>query len=334
MLGVESIVGMTMTIRTIAQCVPGENFAVQREMRERLKAALDAADVKAPPLGPFGGARRRPPVSLYDEVGGAPTFEALVHAFYEGVAADAPLRALYPEDDLAPAERRLRMFLTQYFGGPTTYSQERGHPRLRMRHAPYPVTPRHARPVDAPHARRDGHPRPPGGPGRADARLLPAGRAHARQHRRDLPRARLTTASAAGEADHAAPRPADPRAHFVSGTAYGSMGRVTQLTTETDTPTVCAPAEVVHEADSPDAPWWRDAVIYQIYPRSFADADGDGIGDLPGITARLPYLRDLGVDARLADARSTPRRRTTPATTSPTTATSTRCSARSPTSTR
>jgi moderate conductance mechanosensitive channel len=54
-LGVESIVGMTMTIRTIAQCVPGENFAVQREMRERLKAALDAADVKAPPLGPFGG---------------------------------------------------------------------------------------------------------------------------------------------------------------------------------------------------------------------------------------------------------------------------------------
>jgi moderate conductance mechanosensitive channel len=54
-LGVESIVGMTMTIRTVAQCVPGENFAVQREMRERLKAALDAADVKAPPLGPFGG---------------------------------------------------------------------------------------------------------------------------------------------------------------------------------------------------------------------------------------------------------------------------------------
>jgi moderate conductance mechanosensitive channel len=54
-LGVESIVGMTMTIRTIAQCVPGEQFPVQREMRERLKAALDAAEVKAPPLGPFGG---------------------------------------------------------------------------------------------------------------------------------------------------------------------------------------------------------------------------------------------------------------------------------------
>ncbi|HET9022474.1 MAG TPA: mechanosensitive ion channel family protein [Ornithinibacter sp.] len=60
-LGVESIVGMTMTIRTIAQCVPGENFAVQREMRERLKAALDAADVKAPPVGPFGGPVGGPP---------------------------------------------------------------------------------------------------------------------------------------------------------------------------------------------------------------------------------------------------------------------------------
>ena len=79
-------------------------------------------------------------MTVYDEVGGAPTFERHVHAFYEGVAADPELRALYPEDDLAPAERRLRMFLTQYFGGPTEYSQERGHPRLRMRHAPYPVT--------------------------------------------------------------------------------------------------------------------------------------------------------------------------------------------------
>ena len=46
-----------------------------------------------------------------------------------------------------------------------------------------------------------------------------------------------------------------------------------------------------------DRPWWRDAVVYQVYVRSFADADGDGVGDLPGITSRLPYLRDLGVDA-------------------------------------
>jgi hemoglobin len=79
-------------------------------------------------------------VTFYEEVGGAPTFARLVHAFYAGVAADPELRALYPDDDLAPAERRLRMFLEQYFGGPTTYSAERGHPRLRMRHAPFPVT--------------------------------------------------------------------------------------------------------------------------------------------------------------------------------------------------
>ena len=79
-------------------------------------------------------------MSIYEEVGGAPTFERLVHAFYQGVAEDPELRALYPEEDLAPAERRLRMFLEQYFGGPPAYSRERGHPRLRMRHAPYAVT--------------------------------------------------------------------------------------------------------------------------------------------------------------------------------------------------
>ena len=80
-------------------------------------------------------------MSFYDEVGGAATFEALVAAFYRGVAGDEPLRSLYPEaPELGAAERRLRMFLEQYFGGPTAYSQERGHPRLRMRHVPYAVT--------------------------------------------------------------------------------------------------------------------------------------------------------------------------------------------------
>ncbi|PRY56347.1 hemoglobin [Knoellia remsis] len=79
-------------------------------------------------------------MSFYDEVGGAETFERLVHEFYVGVKSDPPLRALYPEEDLEPAERRLRMFLEQYFGGPKTYGEERGHPRLRMRHAPFPVT--------------------------------------------------------------------------------------------------------------------------------------------------------------------------------------------------
>src|SRR3954447_20923579 len=54
---------------------------------------------------------------------------------------------------------------------------------------------------------------------------------------------------------------------------------------------------VVHTAGSPDGEWWRDAVIYQVYPRSFADASGDGIGDLPGVTSRLEHLAELGVDA-------------------------------------
>ncbi|MBK8448063.1 MAG: globin [Micropruina sp.] len=79
--------------------------------------------------------------SFFDKVGGHATFDALVHRFYVGVAADPPLRALYPEQDLGPAADRLRMFLEQYFGGPKTYSEQRGHPRLRLRHGPYAVTP-------------------------------------------------------------------------------------------------------------------------------------------------------------------------------------------------
>jgi hemoglobin len=79
--------------------------------------------------------------SFYDEVGGHETFRRLVAEFYRGVAGDPALRALYPEADLGPAEERLRLFLEQYWGGPTTYSQERGHPRLRMRHHPFKVTP-------------------------------------------------------------------------------------------------------------------------------------------------------------------------------------------------
>ena len=72
-------------------------------------------------------------------------------------------------------------------------------------------------------------------------------------------------------------------------------------------------------------PWWANAVVYQIYPRSFQDSNGDGIGDLKGITSRLDYLADLGVDCGCP--RSTGPRRTTTATTSPITRTSTRCSA-------
>ncbi|HEY5821985.1 MAG TPA: globin [Propionibacteriaceae bacterium] len=79
--------------------------------------------------------------TFYDAVGGHDTFVALVKRFYQGVATDPPLRALYPEEDLGPAEERFRLFLEQYWGGPTTYSDARGHPRLRMRHAPFAVTP-------------------------------------------------------------------------------------------------------------------------------------------------------------------------------------------------
>ena len=80
-----------------------------------------------------------PMQTFYDAVGGHATFVALVKRFYQGVASDPPLRALYPEADLASAEERLRMFLEQYWGGPTTYSQQRGHPRLRMRHVNFAI---------------------------------------------------------------------------------------------------------------------------------------------------------------------------------------------------
>ena len=79
--------------------------------------------------------------TFYDAVGGDETFTRLVRRFYEGVATDPLLRPLYPEEDLSGAEERLRMFLVQYWGGPTTYSEQRGHPRLRMRHVPFKVNP-------------------------------------------------------------------------------------------------------------------------------------------------------------------------------------------------
>ncbi|MET8865722.1 globin [Nonomuraea sp. NPDC004580] len=77
--------------------------------------------------------------SFYDAVGGEETFRRLVHRFYEGVAEDPLLRPLYPEPDLTGAEERLRGFLVQYWGGPKTYSEQRGHPRLRMRHMPFVI---------------------------------------------------------------------------------------------------------------------------------------------------------------------------------------------------
>ncbi|SDP61648.1 hemoglobin [Actinopolyspora xinjiangensis] len=79
------------------------------------------------------------PETFYDQVGGEATFRAIVARFYEEVAKDELLRPLYPEEDLSGAEQRLRLFLMQYWGGPQTYSEQRGHPRLRMRHAPFKI---------------------------------------------------------------------------------------------------------------------------------------------------------------------------------------------------
>ena len=79
--------------------------------------------------------------TFYDEIGGEQTIRAIVHRFYEGVATDEVLRPMYPEEDLGRAEERFALFLVQYWGGPSTYSETRGHPRLRMRHAPFEVTP-------------------------------------------------------------------------------------------------------------------------------------------------------------------------------------------------
>jgi len=83
----------------------------------------------------------RPTLSFYDAVGGEPTFRRLVSRFYAGVRSDPVLRPLYPEDELDAAEQRLRLFLIQYWGGPSDYGATRGHPRLRLRHAPFGIGP-------------------------------------------------------------------------------------------------------------------------------------------------------------------------------------------------
>jgi Truncated hemoglobins len=79
--------------------------------------------------------------SFYEQVGGHETFDTLVRRFYEGVTSDPVLSPMYPPEDIEGAIWRLRSFLEQYWGGPTTYSEQRGHPRLRMRHQPFKVNP-------------------------------------------------------------------------------------------------------------------------------------------------------------------------------------------------
>ncbi len=88
------------------------------------------------------GAVQDPAPTVYSRVGGMPFIERLVDAFYDGVADDEVLLPLYPERrDLSGARHRLTLFLAQYWGGPTTYLEERGHPRLRMRHLPFHIGP-------------------------------------------------------------------------------------------------------------------------------------------------------------------------------------------------
>ena len=82
-----------------------------------------------------------PQSTFFEQVGGHETFELLVRRFYEGVAADPVLKPMYPDDDMEGAIWRLTAFLEQYWGGPGTYSEQRGHPRLRMRHNPFHVNP-------------------------------------------------------------------------------------------------------------------------------------------------------------------------------------------------
>lgn len=95
------------------------------------------------PLRPNGpaGPEHGPQETFYEAVGGHETFVRLVDRFYEGVAADPLLRPMYPEEDLSGARERLTMFLEQFWGGPKTYGERRGHPRLRIRHAVFPVSP-------------------------------------------------------------------------------------------------------------------------------------------------------------------------------------------------
>ena len=80
--------------------------------------------------------------TFFERVGGEAVFEKLASEFYRGVSTDPLLSPMYPPEDMAGAERRLRMFLEQYWGGPDTYQKERGHPRLRMRHAQFPIGPK------------------------------------------------------------------------------------------------------------------------------------------------------------------------------------------------
>ena len=117
-----------------------------RDPRPKLEGAHAGAETTAPAPLPNLTLRRGETGdavtdTVWSQVGGTPTFERIVGAFYRAVREDELLAPMYPQDDWEGSEWRLRTFLEQYWGGPTTYSDLRGHPRLRMRHAPFAVTP-------------------------------------------------------------------------------------------------------------------------------------------------------------------------------------------------
>lgn len=97
-------------------------------------ARVETIRLRKPDGQPVGG-------NFFERVGGTETFDRLATAFYREVAKDDVLLEMYPESDLEPAKERLRMFLEQYWGGPSTYQEQRGHPRLRMRHASFKINP-------------------------------------------------------------------------------------------------------------------------------------------------------------------------------------------------
>jgi hemoglobin len=120
---------------------PANTTQAARTQAARTQAAQTEAARTPSDQNPAAQGEDGATTTFYEAVGGAPTFRRLVAEFYSGVATDPVLRPLYPEADLAPAADRLRMFLEQYWGGPGTYSQQRGHPRLRQRHAPFRIGP-------------------------------------------------------------------------------------------------------------------------------------------------------------------------------------------------
>jgi len=118
---------------------PTSRDAVRDALLRRPQGECDHRTLAEPAYSVRDNETVTAPATFYDEIGGHPVFAGIVERFYAEVADDPVLRPLYPEEDLGPAEVRLRMFLEQYWGGPRTYSDLRGHPRLRMRHAPFVI---------------------------------------------------------------------------------------------------------------------------------------------------------------------------------------------------